>query len=207
MGAIFLSAGIPQHDDSSFGQDCEPQIIQAAISAFSTVTMGRKKIIWGGHPAITPMMWASAQDLGTQYANAVSLFQSKYFEEDFPEENKHFKNVTYISAKSGNLIESMRLMREAMLQSEQFDAAVFIGGMQGILDEYSLFKKFHPHAKCVVVAATGGGARLLAKQINQRIQEDLGPFDFIRLFYRELNISPKEERRSLYKLSRAPRPF
>jgi hypothetical protein len=197
MSAIFLSASIPIPGKDPYDKDSEPQIIQAAISALATVAMGRRTIVWGGHPAITPMMWASAQELGAQYANAVCLFQSTFFkDEDFPEENKHFGNVTYVGEVAKDLDRSLLLMRETMLKSQAFDSAVFIGGMQGIFDEYELFSKLNPGARCIVVAATGGASRLLANKIQYRVPEDLGPLDFIRLFYRELNISPLEKRRA-----------
>ena len=81
-----------------------------------------------------------------------------------------------------------------MLTSTSFDAAVFIGGMEGILDEYDLFKQLHPGAKCVVIGNTGGAARHLATKINYQVPHDIGPLDFMSLLYRELAISPLEKR-------------
>lgn len=197
MGAIFLSASVPVIGRAPFDKDIEPQMIQAAVSALATVALGRRVIVWGGHPAITPMMWASAQDLGVKYASAVRLFQSKFFnEEDFPEENKHFGNVTYVDAVDHDLIKSLRSMREMMLRSDQFEAAVFIGGMQGILDEHALFSTLHPNAKCVPVGVTGGASRTLANQLQYTVAPDIGPLDFVRLFFRELGISPREKRKA-----------
>ncbi|MEH6999945.1 MAG: hypothetical protein V7542_16230 [Limnobacter sp.] len=196
MGAIFLSASVPLPGRSPFDQDCEPQMIQSAVSALATVAFGRKTIVWGGHPSITPMLWASAKDLGVEYATAVSLFQSKFFsEEDFPQENKNFANVTYIDDVEGDLKKSLWAMREAMFKSTDFDAAVFIGGMEGVNDEYSLFHALQPKAKCIPIAVTGGAARMLAVKLNYVSPVDLSPLDFIGLLYRELAISPIDPRR------------
>ncbi len=74
MGAIFLSASVPLLGSAPFDQDSEPQMIQSAVSALATVALGRKTIVWGGHPSITPMLLSSAQDLGVQYATAVWLY-------------------------------------------------------------------------------------------------------------------------------------
>lgn len=195
MGAIFLSASVPLPGRAPFDQDCEPQMIQSAVSALATVALGRKTIVWGGHPAITPMLWASAQDLGVQYATAVRLFQTKLIpQEDFPEENKHFANVTYVDAVDNDRAKSLLAMREAMLQSAQFDAAVFIGGMEGVNDEHALFSAMHSQAKCIPIGTTGGAARMLARKLNYTIPADLGPLDFVSLLYRELDISPIEQR-------------
>lgn len=195
MGAVFLSASVPIPGRAPFDQDCEPQMIQSAVSALATVALGRKTIVWGGHPAITPMLWASAQDLGVQYATAVRLFQTKFIpKEDFPEENKHFANVTYVNAVDGDLAKSLSAMRTAMLQSAEFDAAVFIGGMEGVIDEHALFSYMHPKAKCIVIEVTGGAARRLAATLNYTVPADIGPLDFMSLFYRELAISPIDRR-------------
>lgn len=195
MGAVFLSASVPVPGRAPFDQDCEPQMIQSAVSALATVALGRKTVVWGGHPAITPMLWASAQDLGVQYATAVRLFQTKFIpKEDFPEENKYFANVTYVDAVDGELAKSLLAMRTAMLQSAKFDAAVFIGGMEGVIDEHALFRQMHPAAKCIVIETTGGAARKLAATLNYMVPADIGPLDFVSLLYRELEISPIDRR-------------
>jgi hypothetical protein len=195
VGAVFLSASVPVPGRAPFDQDCEPQMIQSAVSALATVAFGRKTIVWGGHPAITPMLWASAQDLGVRYAAAVRLFQTKFTpEEDFPEENKHFANVTYVEAVDSDLAKSLLAMRTAMLKSAEFDAAVFIGGMDGVIDEHTLFSHFHPNTKCIVIGATGGAARRLAATLNYTVPRDIGPLDFMSLLYRELDISPIDRR-------------
>lgn len=195
MGAIFLSASVPVIGRAPFDQDSEPQFIQSAVSALATVALGRRTIVWGGHPSITPMLWASAQDLGVQYATAVRLFQSRFFStEDFPEENKNFANVSYVDAIEKDLAKSLHYMREKMLRSTQFDAAVFIGGMQGIYDEHAMFSAFHPNAKCLPIAITGGATRTLAARLQYTLPIDLGPLDFVSLMYRELSISPIEPR-------------
>jgi hypothetical protein len=170
-------------------------MIQSAVSALATVALGRKTIVWGGHPSITPMLWASAQDLGVQYATAVRLFQSKFFStEDFPDENKHFANVRYVDAVEKDLAKSLYKMRDEMLRSTQFDAAVFIGGMHGIYDEHAMFSALHPGTKCLPIAITGGATRTLATKLQYVLPVDLGPLDFVSLLYRELAISPIEPR-------------
>lgn len=195
MGAIFLSASIPILGRAPFDQDIQPQMIQAAVSALATVVLGRRVLVWGGHPAITPMLWAASEELGVEYANSVRLFQSKFWtEEDFPEENKRFGNVVYIDAVVGDREKSLEAMRLSMFRSETFEAAVFIGGMEGIFDEHKMFSSLYPKAKCIPVAITGGAARTLAASLNYDMPTDIGPLDFVSLFYRELDISPRQKR-------------
>jgi hypothetical protein len=170
-------------------------MIQSAIDALATVALGRRTVVWGGHPAITPMLWESAKNLGVLYGTAVQLFQSKFFrEEDFPAQNKHFRNVTYVDAVDQDREKSLLAMRTAMLNSQPFDAAVFLGGMEGVFDEFRLFNALYPNAKCLPVAVTGGATRTLSAQMRYVPPADIGPLDFVRLFYRELAISPRQRR-------------
>ncbi|WP_382161584.1 hypothetical protein [Hydrogenophaga sp. ANAO-22] len=164
MGAIFLSASVPTR--APYAADCRPQEIQAAINALAQVVLGRKKLVWGGHPAITPLLWSAAQAVGVEYTVAVELFQSRLFQEVLPAENKHFANVTLVDADGTDVEKSLLAMRQAMLTSTEFEAAVFIGGMHGILDEYELFTRHWPNAKCIPVVQTGGATVVLAADLQ-----------------------------------------
>ena len=102
MNAIFLSASVPVIGRGDFFKTAEPFLIQLAVREFLTLALGRRRIIWGGHPAITPMVWAVCEDLDVNYTDSVVLYQSKFFEELFPEENKHFGNVKFLEAVKGD---------------------------------------------------------------------------------------------------------
>ena len=88
------AASVPTREPYSL--DCRPQEIQAAINALAQVVLGRRKLVWGGHPAITPLLWSAAQAVGVEYTVAVELFQSKLFTKVLPAENKYFANVRLI---------------------------------------------------------------------------------------------------------------
>jgi hypothetical protein len=102
MSAVFLSAGVPIPGRGNFHEDANPFLIQFAVRELLTLVLGRRHLIWGGHPAITPMVWSVCEDLGVVYAENVTLYQSLYFDEAFPEENKKFGNVVYTSAIFGD---------------------------------------------------------------------------------------------------------
>ena len=84
MNAIFLSASVPVIGRGTYFQTADPFLIQLAVRELMTLALGRRRIIWGGHPAITPMVWAVCEDLGVNYSDAVVLYQSRFFEELFP---------------------------------------------------------------------------------------------------------------------------
>lgn len=192
MGAIFLSASVPTREP--YSSDCRPQEIQAAVNALTQVVLGRKKLVWGGHPAITPLLWSAAQAVGVEYTVAVELFQSKLFQKVLPEENKNFANVKLIDAVGEDVEASLLAMRKVMFTSAEFEAAVFIGGMHGILDEHKLFTSYWPNATCIPIAQTGGATVHLARELNYLPPDDLAPLDFVALLYRGLSIRPSQKR-------------
>ncbi len=192
MGAIFLSASVPTREP--YSSDCRPQEIQAAVNALAQVVLGRKKLVWGGHPAITPLLWSAAQAVGVKYTMAVELFQSKLFQKVLPEENKNFANVKLTEAVGDDVEASLLAMRKAMFKSTEFDAAIFIGGMHGILDEHKLFTSYWPSAICIPIAQTGGATVQLARYLNYLPPDDLAPLDFVALLYQGLGIRPSQKR-------------
>lgn len=196
MSAIFLSASVPVVGRGNYFETADPFLIQTAVREFVTVALGRRLIVWGGHPAITPMVWAVCEDLGVNFAKAVVLYQSKYFADIFPEENRRFGNVEYVDAVPGDREASLLQMRKAMLSRDDLAAAVFIGGMEGILEEYSLFTEIHPEAKVLAVPSAGGAARQLAERLSRAGKTDFLNVDFARLFHDALNVPPDERRTS-----------
>lgn len=189
MTQIFLSASVPVKGRGNFLDSADPFLIQFAVRELMTVCLGRRRIVWGGHPAITPMVWAVCESLDVKYASAVRLYQSQFFREWFPEENKLFGNVRFVPAVEDSREASLEAMRREML-AEPFDAAVFIGGMEGIFDEHKIFRELHPKAKVIALSAPGGAAMQLAKRLRQKNDG----IDFARLFHRKLSIAATEPR-------------
>ena len=59
------------------------------------------------------------------------------------------------------LEESLRRLRERMIGENELEAAVFVGGMAGVEQEYELVRQMQPEAKCLPVASTGGAAKAI----------------------------------------------
>ena len=114
--AIFLSAGVPDPKRGpEFAQTADTVAITAAVSALVHVTLGRHLLVWGGQPAITPMVWAVAEALGVDYGVWVKLYQTRHFEDEFPEDNERFQNITYTEDVQRDREKSLRVMRDRML--------------------------------------------------------------------------------------------
>ena len=189
---IFLSASIPQPGRSYYGT-ADPLLIHFAVRAFLSLVLGRRRVVWGGHPSITPMVQAACQGLGVTYTQAVTLYQSEFFKGQYPAENVDFPDVVFTAAQQ-DLPTSLRSMREEMLTREKLIAAVFIGGMEGILDEYDIFAKNKPSAQVVAVPRPGGASRDLALRLGYDEQKDPSPTDFTRIFIDRLGVLPTEPR-------------
>ena len=57
-----------------------------------------------------------------------------------------------------------------MIGENDYYAAVFIGGMEGVEKEFEMFKELHPDVPCLPIASTGAAAKIL-------YNEHLGEFD------------------------------
>lgn len=189
MSAIFLSASVPIVGRGSYHETANPFLIQCAVRELVMAVIRHHKIIWGGHPAITPMIWNICKDLDVEYSQSVILYQSKFFEDRFPEENERFHNVVLTDSVQSNLEKSLLLMREKMLLRKDLVAAVFIGGMEGVEIEHKLFKYFHPDAKVLPVPSAGGAARDLAIEQGSFSDSELVDVDYARFFHTHLKPS------------------
>ena len=170
------------------------------MSALVFVTLGRRVLVWGGQPAITPMIWTAAADMGVDYGAWVHLYQSRFFEEDFPAENARFQNVTFIDPVQNDRHVndsdlSLAEMRRRMLQDFEFEAGVFVGGMEGVEIEFDLFRTNHPKAVVLPIASTGGASLLVAERLDPRPSPELlNSIDYIGILHRELRIRTSERR-------------
>ncbi|MBY5635203.1 hypothetical protein HFO39_10465 [Rhizobium leguminosarum] len=193
--AIFLSAGVPDpRRGPEFAATADTVAINAAVSALAYVALGRRRLIWGGHPAITPMILVMSEGMGVDYAEWVTLYQSEFFQDEFPEDNERFRNVVLTEKLEHGRDASLQLMRERMFKENDFAAAVFIGGMGGIVAEYEMFSKLQPSAKVLPVTSTGGAALDVAAKLSNLLPDFQDQRDYVALFHEHLNISVKEER-------------
>lgn len=189
MSSIFLSASVPDIE-SPYYKRCDPVLIQAALRSFLFTVLGRKHLVFGGHPSISPLILAACEDLGITNKNAVTIFQSKHFSESFPEDNLQFAN--FIATPVGkDLGTSLAIMRKQMFTTYHYDAAVFIGGKEGIVTEYQLFKKFCPEAKILALKSPGGAA---AEIQGVPANEDDELLDYVRAFSSGLGLHQKLDR-------------
>lgn len=205
--AVFLSASIPDPRKAHFVDHADAIDVTAAVRSLVYTVLGRRHLVWGGHPAITPMVWSIAESMGVDYGQWVTLYQSRYFEDQYPGDNERFQNVRYIESvppspelsERDRLKASLRRMREAMFADNEFQAAVFIGGMGGVIEEFEMFGEACPDARRIPVLSTGGATGRLADATAAahpevdlaKLQDDV---DYVPLFYDLCGIDPLEPR-------------
>lgn len=192
--AIFLAASVPDPRRApEYAKSADTVAIASAVSALVHVVLGRRRLVWGGHPAITPMVYSVAEGLNVDYSEWVTLYQSSYFEDLYPEDNERFRNIIYTERRGGREA-SLLHMRQQMLGGNTFAAGVFIGGMSGIVDEFRLFRQLQPKAALAPVASTGGAVLNVVAELTNPNEDLVSDLDYVALFHRHLGISPAEKR-------------
>jgi hypothetical protein len=163
---IFLSASVPLPDRNRiFFDSADVLLIREAIKSLVEVVLPVGRITCGGHPAITPLisLFVKEAELNT---DRLTIFQSAMFAGQMPLENTDFVDVRIVPATKDSRTANLTLMREEMISSRSFAAAVAIGGMEGIIEEVEIFARIHPQAPILPVASTGAAAATVYSKGN-----------------------------------------
>lgn len=179
---IFLSASIPDRKrNSKYFDTANIAHIRDAVIALVSVVIPKSTLTWGGHPAITSLIAHSARQ--SDLRHRARIYQSEFFGKKFPSENQSIDKVT-ITPTEEDEKSSLQKMRTSMLQDQQFNAGIFIGGMEGVEEEYKLFKLNNPRALALPIARTGGAASLIQEASSpapaERLLNDFGYVAFFR---------------------------
>jgi hypothetical protein len=159
LGPVFLSASIPSPDrHPAYMTTANLVAIREAVCALTLVVVPTSRLVFGGHPAISPLVHLAADRLGA--AGRVFIYQSSFFQNVIPPSSLQFSHLIWTTAGVDRASSLLR-MREQMIASEAFLAGVFIGGMEGVEEEFELFRRHHPQALLLAVASTGAAARIL----------------------------------------------
>jgi hypothetical protein len=164
MKPVFLSASVPdpRRDPRFFKAENSVAIRDAVITLVASV-LPETTLVFGGHPAITPMVKEVADRMNL--FERVRMFQSKFFREKYLADLERFR---YIEIPAGaTREESLLEMRTKMIESSEFSAAFFIGGMEGVIAEWRLFGELRPDVPRFPVATTGGAAKELWDAIEE----------------------------------------
>ena len=188
MKNIFLSASIPlpERNEKYIGT-ADIIAIRDAVIALTTVVLPHHRLIWGGHPSITPLIYYVMERLNLNIQEHITLYQSRFFEKYFPEDNNKFKNIVFTDVVDNDREKSLLYMRHKMLDESEFSAGIFIGGMEGVEEEYDMFIEKHPKALALPIASTGAAAKKIYDERftdkNERLVKD---YAYMSLFQKYL---------------------
>ncbi|WP_315263733.1 hypothetical protein [Tannerella forsythia] len=179
MKNIFLSASIPlpERDEKYIGT-ADIIAIRDAVIALTTVVLPHHRLIWGGHPSITPLVYYVMNKLHLNIQEHITLYQSRFFEKSFPEDNDKFKNIVFTDIIDNDIEKSLLHMRNRMLDESEFSAGIFIGGMEGVEEEFDIFVEKYPNALVLPIASTGAAAKMIydkklsGENKNERLLKD-----------------------------------
>jgi hypothetical protein len=168
---IFLSAGVSERivpdgtfDDSPYVRTARPELIREAVLALVVVCHERGfRLVFGGHPAISPLVHHAADRL--QMISDAAIYQSEFFlnQPDLvPEAAWKFPHL-HRTPDKGNLDDSVAALRDEMISplSHMYATSVYIGGKKGIPDEFSRFGRSFPGVSRLPLYSPGGAAQEL----------------------------------------------
>lgn len=173
---VFLSASVPLPTrDHKFHETADVVAIRDAVKSLVIEVARHGILTFGGHQAITPLISLVMRQSFPEKRGSFVLFQSAYFLPEFPPENDDFIDVRVTPAVANNENASLQLMRQQMLSHCDFDAGFFIGGMEGVMDEFEVFRDLQPNAPAYPIASTGAAALTLFRQgvWDERLETEL----------------------------------
>ncbi len=185
---IFLSASVPLPErNPKYYETADIIAIRDAVIALATVVLPMHRIVWGGHPSITPLIYYVMQKLNVNIQDHVRLYQSLFFADKFPEDNNQFQNIVF-TENIGDVHSSVMHMRKRMFSENNLVAGIFIGGMEGVEVEFRMLRDFHPNALLLPIASTGAATKIVYETMfpnelkNERLVKDYGYMSVFQKF-------------------------
>jgi SLOG cluster3 family len=140
---VFLSASVPLPSRNPvYFQSANIIAIRDAVRALTMVVVENQiQLVFGGHPAITPMIRLQIAEAGTPVGDRVVMFLSRFFEAEFPENTAAFERVELVDAVQNDQQKSLRRMRETKFFS--------LESLTQLLKAYRRELTYHAPKRCV----------------------------------------------------------
>lgn len=186
---IFLSASVPQPDREFFGTENAYAIREAVISFVRVCAEKRIPFYFGGHPAITPLVWNVAKNYYGDKEPAIKIYQSRIFGDRIPNEVRYFKDVHLTEAVGDNISQSVAHMRQVMFDENPTDYAVFIGGMGGVVVEAHMIRERYPNVIFLPLYSTGGAAQSIYQEYHiedDRLKENYAFYELFQELFSQI---------------------
>lgn len=172
---LFMSASIPNPNQPKYlAWGAYPRAIEEAVTSLTRLCLQRNiTLVFGGHPSISPLVALIALErrgFTSDGEPPIRIYQSEAYRGKLPDKTwalfragvAHIVWTDRVEGDQAPFPESLKLMRERMLDETQPGSMVCIGGMQGIPDELALYRARFPTRPVYVLAETGGASMMLA---------------------------------------------
>lgn len=182
---IFLSASIPNKErNPKYHETADLLAIRDSVKALARIVIPKSHLVWGGHPAITPLIHYVMDKMNSDLKQHVTLYQSNLFKDTFPKDNIFFENVVIVPEKNNrDKDDSLYDMRMKMFKNHKFQVGIFIGGMEGVEIEFEMFRELHPKALLLPIASTGAAAKIIYdKHLHIENPKLLNDYAYMNLF-------------------------
>ena len=161
---VFLSASFPSGERGGRFRPFDAAAIADAVTAIvRAVLASGGKLLFGGHPTITPLVLMIGTELRVR--KAVDVFQSEWFKDQITTEtlNLYGSEIGSIhwTRRCISRDHSLLEMRRRMFDFVKLDGAVFVGGMEGTIEEYKYVGSVLPRVPRIPIAGPGGAAARL----------------------------------------------
>ena len=170
---VVLAASYPPRE---YKLKADSHEIAAAVKALlGAVFQQNWKIIFGGHPSISPLVLMIARDYGRK--DSVAIYQSGYFSNHIGAATlslaqEQFGEIVLIPNDPSELPpppdetpdptkcpRSLSAMRIAMFSRPNIAGLVLIGGDSGVWQEADQFRSALPHRPIIPIGSPGGAAK------------------------------------------------
>jgi hypothetical protein len=168
--AVLLAASYPPRE---YKLKADSQEIAAAVKALmGAVFQQGWRLVFGGHPAISPLVLMIAREYGRK--QAVVIYQSAFFRNHIPAAtaelaHEQFGGLEFVDSDAREPLPipdeppdptkcplSLLAMRRAMIGHPSIAGLVLIGGDTGLQQEFELFREMRSDLPVIPIAAPGG---------------------------------------------------
>ena len=175
MTRILLSAARPWGRRARAVRPYSHPDIDLAAAAVIEAILERPGVVlrFGGHPSITPLVLNLANSYPGQQGERVELVYSAFFAGEYTDEMRRLADIEGVGSTETPRAEnpdvasarasSLTTMRE-ILTAPRIDGVFFIGGMDGLDEEFATVSERHPRALLYHFLAPGGRAATLSSR-------------------------------------------
>lgn len=187
---IFLSASLPSADrHQKYYINTNPlNITNAVVSFIESILKRNGNLIFGGHPTISPLVLTVVKNFisipNTKIDSIrVYIYQSELFKDKISKYTNELLDlgigkIIWTENLNDERDKSLYLMRVQMFKEYFISAGVFIGGMEGIEEEFNLFKEFYPKNPIYLIGSSGGATKILFEKYFKEEKEWIFPWNY-----------------------------